>query len=567
MTPTLSVCCMTGGADPGRVAAILQLFRELADEIVLAVDDRRLDEGAGFGGVADKLLSFPFREPGDRPIPWLIESCSGRWILNIDDDEVPSPALIDELPQLLGRADMTHAWIARRWLFPDETTYLDERPWAREYQLRLVLADARFLQFSDEFHRPLICHGPARFVEAPLWHLDAVLNDPERRRAKALAYERARRGMRANDVSHNSGFYVPELRPGAATVPVPPADLAAIRDVLERSRGNRTVDPSPQVERATRRDVDRVWPGEPYDETLYRARLELAGHARFLVAGVQQTIDVTVENLSEAVWRWGRDAVPEIRLSYSWRTADGTPLEVVGLRTPLPCDLPPGERLIVPLHVLPPVDPGRYRLDVDLVHEHVRWFGCSTPLEIEVRPRRRIAVAGAEDAVEQVLDTLLWSPELEPVRLRPDKPVEERFGHPQIAGLGGFLLGGPGAPTSRATTVARTVRLLAAAYRPQWTRSAPPEVRRFVCQIRGCSAVVVAGTDWDVHARWSRELWRLAATVAATRLAGRPVLVVDEAAPAGRRLHDRALGALVARLATTVPREGVAAALSRSTDR
>ena len=132
----------------------------------------------------------------DQPIPWLFGLCSGKWILNIDDDEVPSPALIEMLPEIVARRDITHAWIARRWLYPTTDTYLAEPPWSTESQLRLFLADERFMQFSDVFHRPIVAYGPGLFIDAPLWHLDTAVNPVERRRPKATAYEFARPGMR-----------------------------------------------------------------------------------------------------------------------------------------------------------------------------------------------------------------------------------------------------------------------------------------------------------------------------------------------------------------------------------
>jgi len=180
----LSVCCMTGGREPARTAAALQLLRPAADEVLVAVDERAAAAVPQLAAVADRLLTYPFAEPGDRPIGWLFRECRGPWILNVDDDEVASPALVAALPGLLERGDVTHAWIARRWLYPDVDTYLDEPPWGREYQLRLVRSDSALVQFSDEFHRPVVAHGPARYVEEPLWHLDTAVNPFDRRRAR-----------------------------------------------------------------------------------------------------------------------------------------------------------------------------------------------------------------------------------------------------------------------------------------------------------------------------------------------------------------------------------------------
>jgi inositol phosphorylceramide mannosyltransferase catalytic subunit len=55
-----------------------------------------------------------------------------------------------------------------------------------------------------------------------------------------------------------------------------------------------------------------------------------------------------------------------------------------GPRTPFPCQVAPGEACIVPLDTVAPVVPGRYRLEPDVVHEGVRWFGSTGHLELEV---------------------------------------------------------------------------------------------------------------------------------------------------------------------------------------
>src|SRR5438445_108015 len=81
---------------------------------------------------------------------------------------------------------------ARRWLFPDTSTYLDAAPWRPDYQLRLIRTDARLIRFSDEFHRPIAAAGPGRFVQQPIWHVDPLLRTFEQRLEKARRYERTR---------------------------------------------------------------------------------------------------------------------------------------------------------------------------------------------------------------------------------------------------------------------------------------------------------------------------------------------------------------------------------------
>jgi hypothetical protein len=527
MAEPLSVCCMTGGREAARTAAALELLRPVADELLVAVDDRAEDAVPLLAAVADRVLTYPFAEPGDRPIGWLFRECRGPWILNVDDDEIASPALVAALPTLLEKGGFIHGWIARRWLYPDVDTYLDEPPWGGEYQLRLVRGDSPFVQFSDEFHRPVAAQGPARYVEEPLWHLDTAVNPFDRRRAKALEYERARRGMRIASFSHNSGLYLPELRPDARTRPVPPEDLAVIQQVLAAEGAEAA---APDAEHATRSDVDDHWAGPPWPDTLYRARLEILEQPPFVVAGVQQAISVRVDNLSDTLWPWGTQGRPEIRISYRWAGDERDPL-----RTPLPADVPPGESLVVPVAVLPPDEPGRRALEFDLIHERVGWFEQPARLEIEVRARRRVAVVGVGAPLERVLDRLVESPELEPVVLSPGREPLPGLGDvQQVAGLRAYLVGAK-RPRPLPLVLLNTARVLA-------------EPRRYLASLAGCEQLIVAGPDWAPDAPASRELLRLTATVAAARRLSVPVVFAADPAPGAHGPADRALRAAVLRL-------------------
>ena len=124
-TTKLSACCMTSGRRPELLAGILASLRAVVDEVVVAVEgDRAEDVHAAVADIADAVLVFPRTSPADRPIAWLFQSCSGTWLFNIDDDEVPSPALLAALPEIVQRKDITHAWVSRRWLYPTQASYL-----------------------------------------------------------------------------------------------------------------------------------------------------------------------------------------------------------------------------------------------------------------------------------------------------------------------------------------------------------------------------------------------------------------------------------------------------------
>ncbi len=553
----LSVCCMSGGHSPARLASILGQLRDVADEIVLAVEEpRALATHAAVAHVADRVLSFPPTSPADRPIPWLFGACSGRWILNIDDDEVPSPELIELLPEIVSRRDITHGWIARRWLYPTTDTYLAQAPWSTEFQLRLVLRDDRFVQFSDVFHRPVIAHGPGVFIEAPLWHLDTAVNSVERRRLKADAYELARPGMRIAGRAHNHALYVPEFVPDAALAAVHCRDKAVIDTALAgdwvdtgRARAS--------LAYASSDDVDRAWPGAPYAGSLHRGRIAVVTMPASLRAGVQETIDAYVTNESEETWRWGKDARPEIRLGYRWRL-DGEPAhEPMELRTPLPADLSPGTTQLVPVHVVPPKQPGSYLFQLDLVHEHFGCFGSSAAVQLEVRQRELLAVVGLPAPVARALATLARVPEVEPVVVLGNDSDRSTYGdYPSVSGLRLPLLAG----LERSGRLARSYRLLSRSLglirsarryrRTELTQEA--RLAELFDLLAHSEALVVAGTDWPTNAAAGREWWRVVTTMLVARTFNVPVLVSEEAVPRGGGGRDAMLRWLIARLSSPI---------------
>lgn len=548
MPDLLSVCCLTSGRRPALLAGILRSLRSVADEIVVAAELDRADEVAGaVGDIADLLLSFPAAPPADRQIAWLFGQCSGRWIFNVDDDEVPSPRLVTALPEVAARKDITHAWVARRWLYPTPETYLAQPPWSTEFQLRLVLADERFLQFSDVFHRPVVCHGPSVFVDAPLWHLDTALNPAASRSAKALAYERERPGMRLGCLAQNTGVYVPELSP-AAIAPVPDEDREAIVAAL-RAEGEAGA-ARLETRTASRAEIDREWPGPSFSESLYHASLAVPDPPAALIAGVQQTINVRVTNESDRVWRWGKDARPEIRLGYRWRRG-GTPVEEpLRLRTPLPADLRPEETQLVPVHIVPPAAAGSYVLELDLVHENERWFGPGVSFAVEVRPRERLAVICPAAELPALAGEVGLSPSQELVVVLRDLADREQYGeHETVESLRRHLLRGSERKGRVGTLWQLTRRTLGVA---RTARRPDPAERSLDTLLETASAtdgLVVAGPAWGADAAQTREWWALVTTALVWRLRAKRVVLLEGALPAGSRVRDSAVRWSLRRLA------------------
>ena len=553
----LTVCCMSGGRQPERLASILALFAPVADEIVVAVEEPRvLETHAAVSRVADRVLSFPPTHPSDRPIAWLFGECSGRWILNIDDDEIPSPRLIDALPGLVAREDITHAWIARRWLYPDVAHHLDEAPWSTEFQLRLLLADPRFIQFSDVFHLPIVAHGPGAYVNEPLWHLDTAVNEPARRRAKAEAYELERPGMRISGRTHNHALYVPELTPDPSIAPVPCDDLAQIHRVLEGGAPPARDVSAPLVYAASA-DVDALWPGAPFGETLHCGRIVAHAMPSAMRAGVQETIDVSVTNGGGGVWRWGNSARPNIRLAYRW-TQDGEPVhEPIALRTVLPADLRPGETQVVPLHVVPPQAPGAYGLALELVHDGVVAFAATPVVELQVLEREQIALVGDPRPVLRLLARLSAPPYVEPVIVLGNESDRAGFGdHICVPGLRAPLLSG----LEHSGRISRLLRLSWRSYSlvrraRRYRRSGETGNTRLdglFDKLTHARGLFVASTDWPEDAAAGREWWRLVTTLRVGHAAGCPVYVADDAVPAGSRLRDRVFRRVIRRCSTPI---------------
>ncbi|MBA3364382.1 MAG: methyltransferase, TIGR04325 family [Actinobacteria bacterium] len=532
---------MTRGPAP-RAAALLGLLRPAVDEIVVALDERAEAEvAATVARVADKLIRYPYAEPVDRPLAWLHAECSGDWVLTIDDDEIPSRALLDALPELAGAVDVTHFWLPRRWLYPDPTRFLAQPPWRPDYQLRLVLNDPRTVSFPDETHKPISALGPGRYVDAPLYHADCILNPLERRREKAWKYEHSRPGKRVAGRPMNELYYLPETLDDPRTATVPGEDEALIRTVLDAEPvGSPEIDLD-TIPRATREQIDRFWQGRALASTAYQARLTVLDDWSELAAGEVRAFDVRAENLGGEVFSWGEAGRPEIRLATRWRDRTGQELVAEGLRTPLPGDLHPGESAIVPVQVAAPEVPGRHRLEIDLVHEHVRWFECGTSVEIDVVGGRRIGLVVDDDAVlrAELARLAEVAPDHEPVVFTPaGEAVAEALGVRARPSLEPYLLDRlPAGPRGAARVVLRTAALVRAAraFAAGEGSSVPHDARTFLEEVSKLEGLVVAARNPPVRA----------AAVLAARALGVPATLAGDA-PRGR-LVNRALLSLAER--------------------
>jgi hypothetical protein len=166
-------------------------------------------------------------------LPWLHSLCSGRWILRIDNDEVPSQGLLDALPGLVASTDLLQYVLPRRWLFPDVRRFIDEPPWSDDRQIRLVRNDPAALRFPGGLHSNIEWVGPNQELETPFYHLDCVVNERHKREAKMAGYEAKRPGHESLPGWSVSNHYLPEVFQQSPSSPVPREDVSLIMDVLD----------------------------------------------------------------------------------------------------------------------------------------------------------------------------------------------------------------------------------------------------------------------------------------------------------------------------------------------
>jgi hypothetical protein len=376
---SLSICCAT--ANPGRAATVMTTLREVADEIVVAVDVSGGEQDlAPLGAVADRLFEIELDTFPEPAMAWLHAQCTAEWILRIDDDEIPDTSLLEQLPELIRARDVVQYWLARRWLYPDPGHWLEGWPWFPDFQGRLVRNDAR-LWFPGLCHSNVMLTLPARYLESGIYHLAHLLSSREQRERKVERYLEVDSALRVTGADpYLSSYYLPERHPDARRAAVDARDRDAIDAVLSQpAEPNAESTMATPAQRVTRDEVQSRWAARDLDERAYRATIRPVDVHRRLVADDHRSFRVSVHNDGTEWWPGGGEhRQPLIRVAYKWLTPEGIAAESEGHRTALPHPLGPGESCVVMMNVTAPSLAGRYLLVPDLVHEHVRWFQCES---------------------------------------------------------------------------------------------------------------------------------------------------------------------------------------------
>jgi hypothetical protein len=141
-------------------------------------------------------------------------------------------------------------------------------------------------------------------------------------------------------------------------------------------------------------------PSARLEQDLYRALWSQVATPATVVAGTTFSLRTPVRNASGADWPSSGSA--SVKLAHRWRDATGNVVGPGAARTRLSHDLASGRGLSVDQIIAAPREPGRYTLELDLVYEHIAWFGERDPRNIH---RAEIEVVGpAETPAETAAD-------------------------------------------------------------------------------------------------------------------------------------------------------------------
>ena len=382
--PTLSLCVVTR-ARPEQARALLQCWRGSVDEIVLAQDERADPSVlAACSDLADHVAVVPAATHMERYLGWLHGRCSGDWILRVDDDELPSAALLRALPQLLCERELTHYWLPRCWVHPTTDTCIAEGPWAADLQVRLVRNLPGLWRFPGRLHTNIDVLGASRVLDEPLLHLVLRLSTLEQRRAKVAAYERLLSGM-----THESGrplneVFVPEDAGALRHERLTDADMAQINHFMAQLGAPAPWQQPASVERPSAADLERWLDDRPVSDAAYGASVKLVDELSAMPADTIRHVRVEVANLGADVWPRGPDPEPPISIGHRWRRADGSFVEAPTPRTPFTETVAPDATTRLTVAVEAPSETGKLELVVDVVHEWVRWFECAATQTVSI---------------------------------------------------------------------------------------------------------------------------------------------------------------------------------------
>lgn len=181
--------------------------------------------------------------------------------------------------------------------------------------------------------------------------------------------------------------------------------------------------------------------GTPLPEDGFRADVAFELPAEPIEAGGIANVPVTIRNAGAHTWlTTAKGGTGNVTVANRWLAEDGTVLVADDARAFLPHDLSAGADASVSLFVHAPAEPGRYRLQIDLVQEAVAWFQDkgSTPaaatVEVVQATHRADDHGGAPDAHMEMhtisLDDCTRALKAGGAKIAEVYPYEDVYGEP-----------------------------------------------------------------------------------------------------------------------------------------
>jgi glycosyltransferase involved in cell wall biosynthesis len=148
----------------------LTSIRGLADEIVVvdgSSTDRTLDIAASFGARVFKVKNLPMFHANKQ---LAVDKARGDWILQLDADEVVTPALRREIETVINKNDYVAYYLPRKNFFLGH--FLKKGGQYPDYLIRLFKKGAAYFP-QQSVHEQLKVEGPVGYLKQPLLHFTA----------------------------------------------------------------------------------------------------------------------------------------------------------------------------------------------------------------------------------------------------------------------------------------------------------------------------------------------------------------------------------------------------------
>jgi hypothetical protein len=396
--PSLSLCILTSDL-VASVQLAIDSAREVCDEVVVVLDSenlgQRLSDFERLQNV-DKVFMTKVDLPIETALFDVMRACSGDWVFRLDSDEVMSADLREDLSDIQKvMANSTHAWVQRRWLWPDESTFLSAAPWYPDLQLRLFRNVPQIWRLSRDVHRPAVVEGDGCILSGAIYHRDLVESPRDRRESKAKQYELMRPGLRTHSGSStNFGLYLPELsitQPSHADVPQRDR-LSVMHSMTQKVELQRSSfwPPEPLPRSTNAIEADRAI--SKIEISLQQTGAVSAGNKFHVLVKLFNRSDSTLTTTFRGT---------ELRLGARWLTEPGKETNREW-RAALPRLISAGQTVLVPIEVEASIATGEYVLEIGLLTETVEWHMPLLHQEISVMNSSRSRFSEVWESIDSV---------------------------------------------------------------------------------------------------------------------------------------------------------------------